>query len=369
MRTSILSKWLKLSCAVAALAALSSGVATAQEQVTAPVQQVAVETVHASAIATADLNENKTEEAVVETVAPVEEERVRLSQSEIRQQRRQERILNSIHKTQEPVSGFDPVDMFTAMNTGEIEVVIKTKNAAEANVIVTNTSDRPLAIQMPAAFASVPVMRQIGGGGLGGGGLGGGGGGLGGGGFGGGGLGGGGQFGGGGFGGGQGGGGFGGGGFGGGGLGGGRGGGGGGIFNIPAGRDARIGVNTVCLEHGRPDPALRMDYTIVPLEMVTNDPKIFEIVRMVANDEINQPSAQAAAWHLTDELSWEFLATKNRIERMDGSFERYFSLQQVLFAQQVITEAHMRAEQRAAMYAQEAEAENTGQLFEEEDGR
>lgn len=129
--------------------------------------------------------------------------------------RAEKKRMGRVWKTQQAVQGFESVDMFDAMASGDIEVILKPKDATQANFIVKNNSDRPLAITMPSAFASVPVMKQLNGGGFGGGQQGGGfGGGQQGGGFGAG----GGQGGGGGFGGGQGGGGFGGGGFGGGGF-------------------------------------------------------------------------------------------------------------------------------------------------------
>jgi len=257
--------------------------------------------------------------------------------------------LNTIAKTQSPVKGFSSVDLFQAMDHGEIEVIIRNKDAANANLIVENKTDKPLAIRMPAAFSCVPVMRQggagapgMGGGGMGGGGFGGGG--MGGGGFGGG---GGNQGVGGGFGGGQGGGGFGGGGMGGGGMGGGGMGGGGGFFNIPPGRVGKTSLKTFCLEEGKPDPRSRIEYRIQPLTDLNSDPKVFEMCRMLANDEIAQPVAQAAAWNVANGLSWHELLVKNRIERMDGSYERYFHPQHLVIAQRVTVASAQRAEARA----------------------
>ena len=172
-------------------------------------------------------------------------------------------------------------------------------------------------------------MRQLGGG-LGGGGIGGGGGGVGGG---GGGVGGQNQ----GV----------GGGVGGGGGGVGGGGGGGGVFNIPPGRTGRLEVKTVCLEEGKLDPKSRIEYVIQPLNALNSDPKIYEMIRMLANDEISQPSAQAAAWHVTAGLSWQELLVKNRVERMDGSYVRYFHPDHLRFAQQIVVAASERAEARA----------------------
>ncbi len=71
------------------------------------------------------------------------------------------------------------------------------------------------------------------------------------------------------------------------------------------------------------------------------------MLRMLANDEITQPVAQAAAWNVTDGLSWQKLAVKNRVELMDGSYERYFAPQHLYFAQRVVTASAERAELRA----------------------
>ena len=304
MRT-LLNDWLKFSVALMTVVALSS-YATAQETTEA---------------------EKKKEESP----------RARLVK---------ERRLNTIVKSQSAVEGFESVEMFDAIDHGEVEVIIRATSASKSNLIVKNTTDKPLAIVMPEAFSAVPVLRQGFGnqGGFGGaGGRGGGGGGFGGqqqgigGGFGGGGQGGG----------------FGGGGGRGGGLGG-----GGGVFNIPAGRLGKVSVNTVCLEEGKPDPKSRIEYKIQPLADLNDDPKIFEMVRMLANDEIAQPAVQAAAWNVTDGLSWQELLVKNRVELMDGSFERYFRPDHVRLAQQVVTVAGQRAEARAELEKQK-ESEET----------
>jgi len=216
---------------------------------------------------------------------------------ETREQLREDRItekrLGRVWKTTQPVEGFQSTEMFAAMEGGEIEVLVKTISEKKSNLIVTNTSDKPLAITMPETFAVRPrVLAQGFGQGGGFGGQGGGQGGFG--------RGGGGQIGGGGFGGG-----LGGGGFGGGGGGFGQGGGGGGVFNIPAGKVGKLSLTTVCLEHGKPNPNVKMDYEIVALDKFTSDGSVAEVCRMLANDEIAQPVAQAAAWNMTDDLSWQ----------------------------------------------------------------
>ena len=258
--------------------------------------------------------------------------------------------LNTIAKTQSPVEGFSSVDLFQAMDHGEIEVIIRNKDAANANLIVENKTDKPLAIRMPAAFSCVPVMRQGGAGAP-------------------------------------------------------------GMVAAWAVEDSAAAawaaadsaaawaaetkvlavdsvaawaavdsaaaawaaaawaavewaavedssisrpdalvkhlLKTFCLEEGKPDPRSRIEYRIQPLTDLNSDPKIFEMCRMLANDEIAQPVAQAAAWNVANGLSWHELLVKNRIERMDGSFERYFHPQHLVIAQRVTVASAQRAEARA----------------------
>ncbi len=245
------------------------------------------------------------------------------------------------------------VELFAAMEAGEVDVKLIPKDAKGGNLLITNKTDKPLKIALPEAFAGVPILAQFGGGGFGGGGggFGGGGGGLGGGGQGfggggggqglGGGLGGGGGFGGGGIGGG-------GGGFGG---GGGGIGGGGGFFNVAPEKTGKIKVTTVCLEHGKDDPNPRMAYTIVPLKSFKDDPQVYEICAMLGRGEVDQASAQAAAWHLTDKMSFQELANKIGVKHLNGSVEPFFAPEQVVRGSLIVQEAGRRADVRATATA------------------
>lgn len=243
---------------------------------------------------------------------------------------------------------FDPtakrVQMFDAIDEGQIEVKVIAKNALGGKLLFENKTSEALTVELPDAFVGVQVLNQgLGGGGLGGGGLGGGG--LGGGQGGGFGQGGGGQ----GFGGGagQGGGGLGGGGLGGGGLGGGGlgGGGGGGFFSIPPERVVSVPYNSVCLEHGKKDPNPRMTYKLVPVEKFTADSRVKELCKLVAQGRIDAGAAQAAAWNLANKMSWQQLAAKQHIR--STSRTPYFSRAQLMLAQRIVSEATGRAREAA----------------------
>ena len=258
------------------------------------------------------------------------------------------KVSNKITSTREPAEGFKQIEFFAAMEAQQIKVKIRMEDSTEGKFIIENKTSEPVSIQLPEAFAVVPVMFLQGG--FGAGGAGGGGGGLGGG---GGGQGGQGQSqgGGGGFGGGQ----------GGGGQGGGGGGFGGGQFNIPAGRIGRIKVNTVCLEFGKEDPAPFRSYTVIPIEKFTTNQAVIETCKMLARGEIDQHVAQATAWHLANGLSWDRMLVLNRVELSNGYFERYFHPNHLLTAQRVTVEAVERVKSASESKGEKKEYVSPGE--------
>ena len=229
----------------------------------------------------------------------------------------------------------ETVELFEAVKAGKIETRYVAKDAQQGNLLVKNLTDQPLNVVVPEAFGAVPVLAQFGGG-MGGGGMGGGG--MGGGGMGGmgGGGGGGGQAMGGGGGGGM-------GGMGGGGMGGGGMGGGGGMFRVAPEKLTKIVARTVCLEHGKLDPTPAMAYNVVPIEQVTKDEKVVELCKMVSNREIPTNVAQAAAWNIANEISWQELAALDRIKSKYTGSVKYFSSQELQLAFRVASEAGKRA--------------------------
>ena len=246
---------------------------------------------------------------------------------------------------------FDPsaeqVELFEAIEAGQVTAKLVPHNARKGKVLFENKTDKPLTIKIPEVVVGVPMSNAQFGGGMGGG-LGGMGGGMGGMGGGMGGMGGGGgqQSMGGGMGGGM-------GGMGGGGMGGmgggmgGMGGGGGGFFSVPPEKVVSVTLQSVCLEHGKPEPTARSEYTLVPIERFSDDPKLYEILALVGNGQVDVQVAQAATWHLTDQMSWQELASEAN-QRLGGlGPEPIFSTRQLMAAQQLLSVAQARAEKRA----------------------
>ncbi len=226
-----------------------------------------------------------------------------------------------------------PVEFFSAMDEGHVEVKFIAKSDRAARILITNKTAKPIQLKLPEAFAGVPVLAQFGGGGQGGGGFGGGGrggGGLGGGGGGqqsvGGGLGGG----------------------GGGGLQGG--GGGGGFFSIPPEQTAKINVPVVCLDHGLRNPSSSANYKIVPAGAHLDRPEMIELLKAFGRGELQHGATQAAAWHLNSHLSWNELASKLQGTRRSLSRPPYFSREEIQAGIAYASEAHRLAQVNAAEY-------------------
>ena len=215
------------------------------------------------------------------------------------------------------------------MGDGQVDVKFIAFNDRAARILITNKLKQPIHLQMPEAFAGVPVLAQLGGGGgggRGGGGFGGGGGGQGGGqqsvGGGGGGLGGGGQ----------------------------GGGGGGGFFSIAPEQTAKINVPVVCLDHGLQNPSSSNPYKIVPAEDHLDRPAVIELLKAFGRGELQHGATQAAAWHLNSDMGWDELAAKLQGTRRSLRRPPYFSREEIQAGMAYANEAGRLAEANAESY-------------------
>ncbi len=213
------------------------------------------------------------------------------------------------------------VEMFEAIRAGDISVQIIPKDSTQANVLIKNKTSQPLTVKAPESFVAMPVLGQRAGGGgsssrsgssnsssnqsSGGGMMGGSGGGM-------------------------------------------------GMFNVPPEKVIQTKVTTVCLEHGKKEPHAAVPYEIKPVEAFTEDPAVNELCKMVGEGKIDQRSAQAAAWHLTDKMSWETLTAK-RLKYADGSSEPYFSAKEIQSAMSIAQVAIHRGEEAAKVKKPETE--------------
>jgi len=195
----------------------------------------------------------------------------------------------------------ETVELFAAMEAGSIEAKLIPRDSTQVRLLVTNKTDRPLSVAMPATFAAVPVLAQIGlndpfnqnfnnnapqqlGGGIPG-------------------MMGGGPM-----------------------MGGPMNFGGPmnvggpnlgaqnpwlrqpGIWSIPPEKVGKLKLQTVCLDFGKPEPRPIIPYEIRPLDKVSDTPGLAEVCAVLGAGKVPQRVAQLAAWHLANGKSWEDLA-------------------------------------------------------------
>ena len=126
--------------------------------------------------------------------------------------------------------------------------------------------------------------------------------------------------------------------------GGGMGGMGGGMFSVPAESVGKLDVPTVCLDHGKREPRAAIPYEIKPLDSYTTKPGVRELCQMLGAGQVNRRAAQAAAWCLNNDMSWQELAAK-QIRRAGGAAQPYFSAAEIQAAMQAASAAKRLADE------------------------
>jgi hypothetical protein len=108
-----------------------------------------------------------------------------------------------------------------------------------------------------------------------------------------------------------------------------------GVFSVPSGKTIKTRVDCVCLDHGKPDPTPRVPYKIVALETVSDRPELAELIASLGKGQTTQRVAQAGAWHLANEMTWEELDAK-RIKRITGIQQRWFHPREIEAAKRLV---------------------------------
>lgn len=128
----------------------------------------------------------------------------------------------------------------------------------------------------------------------------------------------------------------------------------GGFFSIPAERTLRLPYTSVCLQHGKDEPNRRMKYKLVPTEEFTKDPVLQQLVNLVGTGKLDQGSAQAAAWHVSNKMSWQELNMKvyQEFGKQDAP---YFNPMQLQAAQNIVSMSMQRAAEETERKAAAAE--------------
>ncbi|MCE9605741.1 MAG: hypothetical protein K8U03_12675 [Planctomycetia bacterium] len=106
------------------------------------------------------------------------------------------------------------------------------------------------------------------------------------------------------------------------------------IFNIPPESVREFRVDTVCLEHGKPDPRSAVPYELAKLEDVCREPAVESLLVRYGQEELDREVVQAAAWNLANGMTW------NELEKMSvpvavNATKPQYSTQQLLLARRL----------------------------------
>lgn len=128
-------------------------------------------------------------------------------------------------------------------------------------------------------------------------------------------------------------------------------------FSVAAGGTVAVKLPTVCLEYGKREPTARMPYRLTAFEKVSQDPKLALVLGGLASGHLSQKVAQAAAWHLASGRTWEQLAAEV-IDRAGGDPDLpVFSAAELAAARQAVDVATRLA---AAAEARRPAADSAG---------
>src|SRR5262249_51399572 len=98
----------------------------------------------------------------------------------------------------------------------------------------------------------------------------------------------------------------------------------------------------VCLEHGKADPQPRMKYKLVRPEVFTDKPAVHELLKLIAQGKLDKREAQAAAWHLASDMSWQELTNKEYKETGSEPVP-YFNPAELSGARSIVAAAEQKA--------------------------
>ncbi len=199
--------------------------------------------------------------------------------------------------------GFTEVDLFQAIEDGQIEAGVIQADMKKGRLFIENKSDQPLNVRIPTSFGTRPIAAQIGGrtedleqlfgaGGT------------------------------------------------------------GGIMgmNIPPAKVVSMKYESVCLEYGKPVPNSNSNYELAKIDDVTSKEEVKEMCTLLGTGT-DLGALQFAAWHLNSGIPAQKLAS-DTVLRANGKRTSYFSEGQVKLGMMLSQRAIMVAKQKADAAAQ-----------------
>ena len=116
------------------------------------------------------------------------------------------------------------------------------------------------------------------------------------------------------------------------------------FFSIPPEKTVQLAFNSVCLNYGRREPHAGLKYELVKADSLTTDPVLLQLLEDYS-PRTNREAQQAAAWHLANGLSWDKIA-QLKDEKVPGDPRPLFTAQQIQAGRQLAEQAQKKAADR-----------------------
>jgi hypothetical protein len=116
-----------------------------------------------------------------------------------------------------------------------------------------------------------------------------------------------------------------------------------GFFSVPPKATVQVKLQTVCLDHGKPDPRPKMRYVLLRFQDYSKDKKLQHLIESFDPQKTDREAVQAAAWHLSNGMTWKALMAKKRLNGIRAV--PYFTRQQIDQALEFVDQAMKFVEQ------------------------
>lgn len=109
--------------------------------------------------------------------------------------------------------------------------------------------------------------------------------------------------------------------------------------SVPAEKTVQLELQSVCLDHGKRTPTVKMNFELRPIAEHANDPALVALFESVDMRTASRPAIQAAAWNIQNGVPLQTLVR----ETVTGRHETYGAGQHLTNAKRLIEASHQVA--------------------------
>lgn len=125
-----------------------------------------------------------------------------------------------------------------------------------------------------------------------------------------------------------------------------------GFFSIPPEKTVQLKMRTVCLDYGLPDPTPGMKYELRRVETEISNPALQKLLEGFTV-RVDQDAMQAAAWHLSNNMSWGQISGLAGNELIAFTSGTIFDAKAMKMAQALVQEAEKEAKENPPAQAED----------------